>query len=93
MSLNVTLQPQNSLALSFNATIPGQSSGTRVRFRIIAYDFAGNNARVDGVIDATTHLVVPEFPSIALLPLFMIATLGVVVVYRREHSALPSKTA
>ena len=62
MSLNVTLQPQNSLALSFNATIQGQSSGTRVRFRIIAYDFAGNNATKDGITDTTTYLVVPRGP-------------------------------
>jgi hypothetical protein len=87
MSLNGTLNPQNSSALYFNATIPGQSSGTRVRFRIIAYDFAGNSATVDGVIDITTYLVVPEFPLIALLSLFMIATLGTVVVYRGKHSA------
>lgn len=86
MSLNLTLQPQNSLALSFNATILGQSSGTHVRFRIIAYDFAGNSGTVDGVIDTTTYLVVPEFPSVALLSLFMIATSGAVVVCRREHS-------
>jgi hypothetical protein len=86
MSLNLTLQPQNSLALSFNATIQGQSSGTRVRFRIIAYDFAGNNATIDGMIDTTTYLVVPEFPSAILLPLFVMATLCAVVVYRRKQS-------
>jgi hypothetical protein len=87
MSLNLTLQPQNSLALSFNATIPGQPSGTRVRFRIIAYDFAGNSATKDGVTDATTYLVVPEFPSFLVIPLFMIATLLAVIVYRRKHSS------
>jgi hypothetical protein len=87
MSLNLTHQTQNSLALSFNATIPGQASGTRVRFRVIAYNFAGNSTQIDGVIDTTTYLVVPEFPSISLLSLFMIATLGAVVVHRRRHSA------
>jgi hypothetical protein len=86
MSLNTTLQPQNSLALSFNATIPGQLSGMRVRFRIVAYDFAGNNATIDGVIDTNTYLVVPEFPSAALLPLFVMASLCAVIVYRRRHS-------
>jgi hypothetical protein len=86
MSLSTTLQPQNSLALSFNATIQGQSSGTRVRFRIVAYDFAGNNATIDGVIDTTTYLVVPEFPSVVLLPLFVMASLCAAIVYRRRHS-------
>jgi hypothetical protein len=86
MSLNLTMQPQNSLALSFNSTIPGQPSGTRVRFRIVAYDFAGNSATIDGAIDPTTYLVVPEFPSTALLSLFAIATLWAAIVYRRKHS-------
>jgi len=85
MSLNLTLQPQNSLALSFNATIQGQSYGTRVRFRIIAYDFAGNSTTTDGVTDATTYLVVPEFPSTALLSLFVTATLFAAIVYRRKY--------
>ena len=30
--------------------------------------------------------IVPEFPSFLILPLFMIATLLAVVVYRRKHS-------
>jgi hypothetical protein len=85
MSLNMTARPQNSLALSFNATIPGQSSGTRVRFRVVAYDFAGNNATIDGVIDATTYLVVPEFSSFLILPISMIATLLAAIVCRRKR--------
>jgi len=84
MSLNLTLRPHNSLALPFNTTIPGQSSGTRVRFRVVAYDFAGNNATIDGVIDATTYLVVPEFPSFLILLLFMMATLLAVMAYKRK---------
>lgn len=86
MSLNLTLQPQNSLALSFNATIHGQPSGTRVRFRIIAYDFAGNNATIDGMIDATTYIVVPEFSSTVLLTLIVMVSLCATIVYRRKHS-------
>jgi hypothetical protein len=88
MSLNLTLQPQNSLALSFNATISGQVYGTRVRFRIIAYDFAGNLATKDGVIDTTTYLVVPELPPLVLLPLFAISTLCVATAYRRKHATV-----
>ena len=41
------------------------------------------------VIDAdnTDHYpVVPEFPSLIILPLFMIATLLAVIVYRRKHT-------
>jgi len=82
MSLNLTIQPKNSLALSFNATIPAQSLGTWVRFRIIAYDFAGNNATIDGVTETTTYEVVPEFSSFLILPLFIVVTL-VVIIYRK----------
>jgi len=31
-------------------------------------------------------IVIPEFPSFLILPLFMIATLLAVLVYRRKHS-------
>jgi hypothetical protein len=30
--------------------------------------------------------VIPEFPSFIILPLFMIATLLAVIVYRRKHT-------
>jgi hypothetical protein len=33
-----------------------------------------------------TNTVIPEFPSFLILPLFMITTLLVIIVYRRKHS-------
>jgi len=33
-----------------------------------------------------TNTVIPEFPSLLILPLFMITTLLAVIVYRRKHS-------
>ncbi len=89
MSLNLTLQPQNSLALSFNTTIPGQPSGTYVRFRIIAYDFAGNNATIDGSTYTTSYVVVPEFPSAIILPLFMLLLTLAVTIMSRNPSRKP----
>ena len=38
------------------------------------------------VYEDDTPIVIPEFPSFLILPLFMIATLLVVTVYRRKHS-------
>ena len=34
----------------------------------------------------STYPVIPEFPSLIILPLFMIATLLAVIVYRRKHT-------
>jgi hypothetical protein len=36
------------------------------------------------VVDLDINII-PEFPSFVILPLFMIATLLAVIVYRRKH--------
>jgi hypothetical protein len=41
--------------------------------------FTFNSSALDGII------IVPEFPSFLVLPLFMIATLLVMLVYKRSH--------
>jgi parallel beta-helix repeat protein len=41
--------------------------------------FTFNTSALDGII------IVPEFPSFLVLPLFMIATLLAIIVYRRKH--------
>ena len=48
-------------------------------------DYTPQNKPAQGVL---THwyYVIPEFPSFIILPLFMIATLLAVIVYRRKHS-------
>ena len=38
------------------------------------------------IVEIQGTQVIPEFPSFLILPLFMIATLLAVVVYRRKHS-------
>ena len=70
----------------YEATIPGQQAGTWVRFKIVAYDWAGNNSTRDGTEPCCVYQVIPEFPSFLILPLFMIATLLAVIIYRRKHS-------
>lgn len=85
MSLNLTVYPQDSLSLSCNATISGQSLGTFVRFRIVAWDYAAHNATKDGLSDYSTYIVVPEFPSTMILSLFMAATLFAVIAHRRRY--------
>ena len=70
----------NSTSQRYYATIPGQSEGTRVRFNITACDNAENLA-----VKEQDYTVVPEFPPFLILPLFFIATLLAVTVYRRKH--------
>ena len=36
-------------------------------------------------------IIIPEFPSLIILPLFMIATLLAVIVYKRKHQTLNKK--
>jgi len=37
-------------------------------------------------ITISLPFIIPEFPSLIILPLFMIATLLAIIVYRRKHS-------
>jgi hypothetical protein len=68
----------------YNATIPGQPQGTYVRFKIVAYDKAGNNATREGTEPYWTYQVVPEFPSIIiLLPFMVLITLTILYVRSR----------
>jgi hypothetical protein len=74
----------NSTSRLYNATIPGQPTGTYVRFQIVAYDKAGNNATEDGTEPYWTYQVVPEFSSITMLSLCMVlATLTILYIRRR----------
>ncbi len=58
----------------YNATIPGQSEGTYVKFKIVAYDKMENNATIDGT-DVSAYTVVPEFSLGIMLPIFIVLTM------------------
>jgi hypothetical protein len=64
---NTELMSYNSTSGLYNATIPGQAEGTYVRFKIVAYDYVGNNATRDGTELYCTYQVVSEFPPSTLL--------------------------
>jgi len=78
----------NSSTNLYEAIIPGQEAGTWVRFKIVAYDHAGNNRTLDGAEPYCVYQVVPEFPLSLFLPLFMIITLMAVIAYKRKHPPL-----
>jgi parallel beta-helix repeat protein len=78
--------PMNHTASNlYEATIPPQEVGTTVRFRIVAYDHAGNNRTLDGTEPYFVYQVVPEFPSILIMSIFIIVTLLAVVLCKRKH--------
>jgi hypothetical protein len=82
---NRTMNYNESTSL-YEAAIPGQEAGTFVRFKIVAYDWAGNNATRDGTELYCTYQVIPEFPPSLILPLFIIlATLIILCIKKKEN--------
>ena len=84
-SNNLPMTHNTSTGL-YETIIPGQPAGTFVKFKILAYDSSENNATREEPELYFVYDVIPEFPSFLILPLFMIATLLAVKVYRRKQS-------
>jgi hypothetical protein len=85
-----TWAPLNMTEISTNTyqtTILGQENCTWVTYKIIAYDNNGNQAINDNHGYYYVYHVIPEFPSLIILPLLMITTLLVVIVYKRKNSS------
>jgi len=70
----------------YTGMIPSYPEGTTVTFVITAEDNIGNLISTATLGYDLEYTVVPEFSSILVLPLFMIATLLAVIVYRRKYS-------
>jgi parallel beta-helix repeat protein len=68
----------------YEATIPGQEYGKTVRFRIEAFDYAGNNQTRDGLETYCVYEIVPEFSMPFAFVAFMIAMLLLTVVLRKR---------
>jgi parallel beta-helix repeat protein len=71
----------------WNGIIPSLPVGTNVTYVITAQDNSGNS--INSTSQGYTFdypVVIPEFPSFLILPLFFIATLLVVIVYRRKRA-------
>jgi hypothetical protein len=81
---NPVLMTLNATSDLYEGTIPGQPTGTYVRFKIEAFDNAGNNVTNDGTSFDYTYTVVPEFSQTLALPMFMIATLLSLIIYKRK---------
>jgi hypothetical protein len=68
----------------YEATIPGQQPGTWVKYKIVAHDYAGNNATLDGTGPYCTYQVIPEFSSTIILPLFTALSLITIIFTRKK---------
>jgi hypothetical protein len=77
----------NASTSLYEATIPGQQPSTLVRYKIVAFDNAGNNATL-GTETYLIYQVFSEFPSFLILPLFMAITLLTVIAYKKNVSVL-----
>jgi len=85
------LMNYNYSAHLYEATIPGQPAGTWVKFKIVAYDYAGNNATKDGTEPYCAYQVIPEFPSAIILPLLMALTIIAVILAKRSLPRKPKQ--
>jgi len=84
--------------MTFNSTtglwefvIPGQQANTLVKYRIEAYDNALNHKVDDNSGQYYVYTVIPEFTLSGTLLLFVVATLIVVIVYKRKHQTRNKK--
>lgn len=74
---------------TWTGTIPGQLNGTRVWYRITAFDVAGNNAtKYESGTTPYHYDVIPEFMT-AVLIIMLVGLAGAMVVYRKKLVRLP----
>ena len=79
--LNVTI-PNELVTGQLEVLVDGSSTyfehSTNATHHFVWFDVEG--------INHITDVILPEFPSFLILPLFMMATLLMVIVYRRKHT-------
>jgi uncharacterized surface protein with fasciclin (FAS1) repeats len=68
---------------TYEGQIPGLPAGTEVQYQIIAYDNVGNPAVEDNAGEYV-YTVIPEFPSIALIAIFMILSLLATILIKKS---------
>lgn len=81
---NVTMHKK--IGNTYEGEIPGLPAGTTVQYKVIACDYAENIAVNDNAGQYYVYTVIPEFPSLIILLLFMVATLITTVISKRKKS-------
>jgi hypothetical protein len=88
---NLNMQ-MNATTNSYEIEVPEQQPGTVVKYKIVAYDNAGNSAIKDNNGYYYTYQVIPEFPSPIILLLFILTTMiSFIFVKEREKLSLHSR--
>jgi len=89
--INLNMQ-RNAATSSYEVEVPEQQPGTVVKYKIVAYDNAGNSAIKDNNGYYYTYQVIPEFPSPIILLLFILTTMiSFIFVKEREKLSLHSR--
>jgi len=79
---NVTMI--NTTGDTYEGQIPGLPAGIEVQYKIIAYDNVGHPAVEDNAGEYYVYTVIPEFPSIALIAIFMILSLLATILIKKS---------
>jgi hypothetical protein len=82
--INITMI-LNATTRLYEATIPAQPANTSVKYKIIAYDNAGNRIVEDNNGQYYTYTVIPIFPSTFIFLLLMMATLIATVLRKTQR--------
>jgi hypothetical protein len=80
---------RNTTTGFYEYIISGQQADTLVKYKITAYDRAGNSVTDDNAGQYYAYTVIPEFPSFLLLPLFMLTTLIATVLLKKKRRMKP----
>jgi hypothetical protein len=75
----------NSTTGLYETAIQVQQAHTLVRYKITAYDNAGNHRVEDNGGQYYVYTVIPEFPSTIILPLLMLTTLLATVLLKKKR--------
>jgi hypothetical protein len=81
-SLSMTLNTSTGL---WEAAIPGNALGTLVKYKIVAYDNAGNSAVDDNAGNYYVYMVIPEFSALGILLILLGATLSALVLTKKSR--------
>jgi parallel beta-helix repeat protein len=73
----------------YEATVPAQPAGTWVKYKIVAYDHAENNATLEGTESYCTYHVMPEYPSATIAVALIMTTLLTIVIHKRKRKHEP----
>jgi streptogramin lyase len=85
----ITVDMTNLEENVWNGAIPSFPDSTNVTYVVTAEDNANNIITTEEVFGYEyKYSVIPEFPSLIILPLSMITTLIAIILYRKKHTTL-----